>query len=314
MDLVIGQTVQAVYLVISADRRKTSSGTSKYLDAVLSDGETEIRIKQWNYPDAAELMPVGKCVEIIGTVGSFGGKKDITVAKWAARHDIDPSLFSKISMQERWQYLDYIKNEVKRVARTSLGNFTFHILSQYTEMLLTAAGAVYVHHNYPGGWVQHVAEVVKHTAHLVQQYPYKDQISEELAICGAALHDIGKMFTYKIVNGTSVEFSDMQRWHDHIIEGIIFITREADQWVADMEGWEDPLDTTMLTHIIASHHGELEYGSPVKPCIPEALIVHHADQLSSKLQMISEMLPEEGSDWTPKDRFLGTSIYKGPRY
>lgn len=160
------------------------------------------------------------------------------------------------------------------------------------------------HHVYIGGLLEHTLSVVRLLEMAAGHYPQADR---DLLIAGGILHDIGKIyeFSYERI----VEYSDPGRLIGHIVMGVEMV----DQRIAAIPDFPEQI-AMELRHLILSHHGVLEYGSPKRPKTLEALIVHYMDDLDAKANAFQEYIREardEESDWTPYHRLFDRYIYKG---
>lgn len=175
-----------------------------------------------------------------------------------------------------------------------------HIVSLFKR----APAAKGFHHVAVGGLLEHTLSVTKLLAEVVKHYV---GIDRDLLIAGGILHDIGKIheFTYDRL----VDYSDEGRLIGHIVISVEMVDRKIAE-IADF-----PARTAMeLRHLILSHHGVLEYGSPKRPKTLEALIVHYVDDLDAKVNAFQEFIkaaPDDASDWTPFHRLFDRYIYKG---
>ncbi len=160
------------------------------------------------------------------------------------------------------------------------------------------------HHVYIGGLLEHTLSVVRL---LDQAAGHYQGVNRDLLITGGILHDIGKIYEFSY--DRIVEYSDPGRLVGHIVMGVEMV----DAKIATIP--EFPEQTAMeLRHLILSHHGVLEYGSPKRPKTLEALIVHYMDDLDAKVNAFQEYIRDarsEESDWTPYHRLFDRYIYKG---
>lgn len=167
-----------------------------------------------------------------------------------------------------------------------------------------APAAKHYHQAYPHGLLEHTLTVAQAVSALSAIFPGLDR---DLALTGALIHDIGKLDTYASVEG-QIEMTDAGRLHGEIALGYHRIRRDLEQTV----GFPHELAQALL-HIVLSHHGSLEHGSPVVPCTREATLVHMADNLGSKLGSFDrvERGLELGAAWAGYDRGIGASAYFG---
>ena len=166
-----------------------------------------------------------------------------------------------------------------------------------------APAAMMMHHAYVGGLLEHITSLVELARRIADHYPALD---EELLECGAILHDIGKL--YELEYSRSLEYSTRGRLVGHMAIGLE-ILRET---ISVLGGFPSDL-RYRLEHMILSHHGEYELGSPVLPAFPEAMALHLMDQLDSKLQSMDaqyERDQELPGDWTDRNRALRRILLK----
>jgi 3'-5' exoribonuclease len=157
---------------------------------------------------------------------------------------------------------------------------------------------------YIGGLLEHTLSVIRLLDKIIQHYKGVDR---DLVITGGILHDIGKIYEYTY--DSIFDYSDQGRLIGHIVIGIEML----DAKIAAIE--EFPKQLAMeLRHVILSHHGTYEFGSPKRPKTLEALIVHHIDDLDAKINAFQEYIEGSGDDdsnWTPFHRLFERFIYKG---
>lgn len=167
-----------------------------------------------------------------------------------------------------------------------------------------APAAKHYHHAYVHGLLEHSLTVAQAVSAMSAIFP---GISRDLAVTGALLHDIGKLDTYAVIEDHIV-MTDAGRLHGEIALGY---TRIRDQ-IGAVDEFPPELSQALL-HIILSHHGSLEHGSPVVPCTREATLVHMADNLGSKLGSFDRVEREldAGDQWADYDRGIGAVAYFG---
>ena len=160
------------------------------------------------------------------------------------------------------------------------------------------------HHVYIGGLLEHTLSVTRLLDLVCNHYR---GINRDLVITGGILHDIGKIHEFSY--GRIIDYTDEGRLIGHIVMGAEMV----DNKIASLKGF--PADLAMeLRHLLLSHHGELEFGSPKRPKTVEALIVHYIDDLDAKVNAFQEFIdvsPDDESTWTPFHRLLDRVIYKG---
>ena len=169
-----------------------------------------------------------------------------------------------------------------------------------------APAAKHYHQAYRHGLLEHCLTVAQAVSALSAIFP---GIDRDVAVTGALLHDIGKLETYDLEGG-AISMSDRGRLHGEIPLGYYRVRRAIER----LDGFPADLEEAIL-HIILSHHGALEHGSPVVPCTREATLVHMIDNLGGRLgsfDRIEKQLPT-GEQWSTYDKALGGGAYFGAR-
>jgi 3'-5' exoribonuclease len=169
-----------------------------------------------------------------------------------------------------------------------------------------APAAKRYHQAYRHGLLEHCLSVAQGVSALAATFP---GIDRDVAVAGALLHDIGKIEAYEEQNG-AIELSDSGRLQGEIPLGYYMVRRE----IEDLEGFPSATGEALL-HIVLSHHGLLEHGSPVVPCTREATLVHMVDNLGGRLGSFDriERELEDGQRWSTWDRALSGAAYFGAR-
>lgn len=189
----------------------------------------------------------------------------------------------------------YTKEEKEPIA-----NLTFKILNKYKDLYVDSVAGKSIHHCEEGGLLTHSANMVVAAQKVCELY----EADEELLICGAALHDIGKLFEMQTINGIT-SYTTLGRLLGHTALGVMLIHYES------RGGNYDKERLTLLEHMVAAHHGCKNYGAIVEPATKEALILHKLDGLDAKVDSFKRIYLdlEEGS-MSSYIKGLGTSVYK----
>jgi len=176
-----------------------------------------------------------------------------------------------------------------------------HANPAFAREFQVSPAASFHHHNYMGGLIEHTLEVW-HAAEKLGEL-YDSHVNRDLLLCGAALHDVGKIKSYRLVSGVS-QHTDVGELLNHIFVSASMVSNLWDRLMtADVVGQEAERatrDKELLLHIILSHHGKREWGSPVVPQTPEALLIHICDQASATMRSCLDALQAlpEGESWT----------------
>jgi 3'-5' exoribonuclease len=309
-----GAVIQQYLLVRQAESRATRDG-KPYLSLVLGDASGSIVARVWNNVLSKCPGPFvpGDHVAIQAQVESYKGELQLNIqyintveALRAMGRDLreyDPDLLVRATpfdRQEMWQ-------ELWQLAETQIAlplqHLVLHLLEAHREQFLVTPAARVYHHPYVGGLLEHTWFVARHTLASLAVYP---DLNRDLALAGAILHDLGKIV--EIANPPAPELTASGQLLGHIVLGWDLV-RSAAQTL----DFPDPILLLQLEHIILSHHGSLEFGSPIPPKTREALLVNFLDDLDAKLKMMSQHLESDtgAGDFTSYHRVLGRGLYKG---
>jgi 3'-5' exoribonuclease len=217
----------------------------------------------------------------------------------------DYAAASRFSAEEMFQALQAF---VEGIESPFLKNLLHGIFgdAEIAGLFKRAPAAKAMHHFYAGGLLEHTLSVTRILDFLSRHY---DRINRDLLLTGGMLHDIGKI--HELSADGMIDYTDEGRLIGHIVMGLELVNRKMAA-VPDF-----PEDLAMeLRHILISHHGAFEYGSPKRPKTEEALMVYFADDLDAKVNAFQEFISDsndEESRWTPFHRLFERYIYKGPR-
>jgi 3'-5' exoribonuclease len=176
---------------------------------------------------------------------------------------------------------------------------------EFLERFAQAPGASRLHHACRGGLLEHTLAVACLCGQAAADHP---ELNPDLLLAGALLHDVGKMA--EITPGPPWDYSDAGQFCGHVVLTDRFVLERIARVPDFPVQWQ-----LLLTHLLLSHHGELQWGAPVRPKLPEAFALHYADNLDAKVQIVEEFRasPEAGAGlWSRRHHALETSIYLGP--
>lgn len=305
-DLRADSEVSESFAVRSVDVRQRRGG-GPYLAAVLGDRTGEVTALVWQNVDRLrEILEPGTVVAIKGQVQRYNQQLQVIVrkAESVAEASVDEDTFVRSSSLDPARLWDQLTTLVEEVGDEHLRQLLFRIFSDpdVEQRFRVAPAARSMHHAFRSGLLEHTVSVATAARQLADHYG----LDRDLVVAGCLLHDLGKIWELEI--GASIEYTDDGRLIGHLPMETLYVDRK----IAELERF--PAETRrMLLHILLSHHGEFEYGSPRRPKTPEALLVHMADNLDSKMAGVLEAIEAGGSDdsaWTPYSRILERHIYR----
>ena len=312
-DLHAGQRIEDdVFLVQSKDLRTTTQG-SLYIHAILADRTGRLVARQWQASEAGfQQLPEGGFMRFKGRVENYKGNLQfiIDAVRPAEPGSFDLADFLPVSEHDPEKMLARLVEILKTVKHPELTALIDEFLAD--EKLMSgfrrAPAAAVMHHAYIGGLLEHTLQLLEVAIRVIPLYP---ELSIDLVLTGLFLHDIGK--ADELAYETSIGYTDSGQLLGHIVRATIWIEQKADA-VAAKSGKAFPKELLwMLQHIVLSHHGRYEFGSPKLPAIPEAIAIHYLDNLDAKVHMfLSEIKqhPDAASHWTTYNRALETKVYK----
>jgi 3'-5' exoribonuclease len=311
-DLVDGQTVDSVFAVRERVRRQKKNGEA-FLKLQLGDVTGTVEGVVWDGVDELyERCPPGGVVRVIGNFcvdQRYGSSLIVRSLRAAEPGEYDPLLLEEGPSRP----LDQMVADLRSLVGTMQDPFLRELLercfaegSSIWERWRDAPAAKYYHQAYRHGLLEHCLSVAEGVSALSATFP---GIDRDVAVAGALLHDIGKIEAYACEAG-AIELTDTGKLQGEIALGYYLVRR----LIEDIAGF--PADTAeALLHIVLSHHGQLEHGSPVVPCTREATLVHMVDNLGGRLGSFDriEKSLADGERWSGFDRALSGSAYFASR-
>lgn len=306
-----GDRVDDIFIVAEKTVAYSQKG-SPYLNLRLKDRTGEVDGKIWENALAWDkTFKKGDFVHIQARALSYKSSTQLSVSDIRKLEDetVDIADFLPVAKRDRTEMFAEILKYCERVKDPFLSALldSFFGDEKIVELFKKAPAAKGLHHTYIGGLLEHTLSMVR-LLELVASH-YKD-LNEDLLITGGILHDIGKIYEFSY--GRLVDYSDAGRLLGHIVIGLEMI----DERIAGIPDF--PEQTAMeLRHLIVSHHGALEFGSPKRPKTLEALVVHYIDDLDAKVNAFQAYIDmtgdEKESSWTPFHRLFERYIYKGKK-
>ncbi len=312
-DLKIGSPVQSQFVVYDIQELAFSASSrtgDSFYKLMLGDVSGSIKGIIWDRSMVAEPIRQDDILLISGEVKDYHGPQlIINYFKKVSKGNINRAYFQPVAVRkpvDMWEALQEV------VSRHVTDEYLHELLKVFfadealVRKYLNAPAAKVIHHNYLGGLLEHTLEVIEICLKIAALYP--DIINEPLLVTGAVFHDVGKIEEYDQESFTFQQ-TDKGRLLGHITIGLE-ILREL---ITKVPLFPDSLRVE-LEHMLVSHHGEKEWGSPEIPQTINAFALFHADLVSARLKQFMQVMDSgtrENLQWTKFDRFLGRRVFTG---
>lgn len=307
------EAVEQVFLASDKQLRPNRNG-NLYLQVELSDRSGSIGARMWNASESDyRSFENGDYVHVDGSTQVFQGSIQLIAGRIrkAEKVEVDEADFMILSAPQIEHLATRLSEMLRHVRNPHLRNLAecFLIDDEFIRKLTQAPAGVKNHHAYQGGLIEHVLNVMEVVALVAPRYP---DLDADLLLLGAFLHDLGKID--ELAYQRDLAYTDSGQLLGHIVLAISMIDRkirEAEQLSG--EPFPETL-ATELKHIVVSHHGDYEFGSPKLPMTLEAIALHCLDNLDAKIHNFSQLMRSDAntdSAWTQYHANLGRKLYKG---
>lgn len=298
-----GDKVRDIFLVTECQERTTKDG-SPYLTMTLADKTGSLKAILWKYSPGNPTVK-DSFVEAKGVVGTYNNQLQMRLLSVSPCPDDKVSIddFLRKSDKDPGKLLSKIESILSDIENPQLSALVRSFLddAEFMAGFVRAPAAHSMHHPFIGGLLEHTHNTVRLCKAFSLVYLQADA---DLLVTGAFLHDIGKIKEYDYTR--SFEFSTVGRLKTHMLLGCEMLR----QHISMVEGFTEEL-AVKLEHMILSHHGQKDWGSPVEPLFLEANLLHFADNLDAKAFMFDEARRNagEGDEWSPYSRGLQRFVY-----
>lgn len=302
-----GDSISGVLFIVNQIKEKKTRDGKAYIDVTFFDKTGELAGKIWNDKiSQCDTVADNTAVSVSGKIQEYGGKLQVIVDTLKKVDTYDTSDFVATSRYDNEEQYIKLKKIIKKIENRHIKDLLELMLikdKECVQLFKKGYAAEFAHHNYEGGLIEHVLEILDFIDPLVKHYP---EIDKDLLTAGVIFHDIGKI--YELEAGLGVKRTRSGYLLGHIAQGTILV----DSFIKQLPEFPEELRDKIL-HMILSHHGRLEYGSPVKPMFLEAIILHYLDNLSSKMNIMHGILKKNDSTdmVTDFNRLLDTRLYMG---
>lgn len=302
-----GDPVEHFFIITKLEERTTKTN-KPYLDLELRDKSSSINAKMWdNFEEFIKDAETGKIVKVAGSVEDFRGTPQLRINRIRLATNRDPVStedFIPKSKRDLNMMVRELDNRIKQINNPLLINLLEKILrgDKFEKYKKVPAGKAW-HHAYLHGLLEHTLEIIKICDLMSDLH---SEINRDLLICGAILHDFGKV--EELTFDTNFDYTDKGRLLGHIVIAAIEIEKAAES----INNFPVELKDQLI-HLVLSHQGKLEHASPVEPKTLEAIVLYHADELSAKTNAYKNAIKLEEKtegNWTKFLPLANTALYK----
>lgn len=301
-----GDTIRSIYLCKTKRSAETRNGRP-YDNLTLQDKTGTLDGKVWD-PNSGGIADYDEkdFIEVFGEVVSYNGALQLNVKQLRKPYEDEYNVADYMPTSEKSvdsmyeDLLSYIKKVDNKYLRQLL-EYYFVNDEAFIKTFKGHSAAKSVHHSFAGGLLEHTLSIVRMCEYYVNAYPL---LSKDLLFTAAIFHDIGK--TKELSGFPENDYTDDGQLLGHIVMGVEMIS----EGVRHIEGFP-PKIASELKHCVVAHHGELEYGSPKKPALAEAVALHYADATDAKLQTLTEIFKDkEGTNWLGFNKLFESNLRK----
>jgi 3'-5' exoribonuclease len=304
-----GETVDDVFVLSDKNMAQKKDGNN-YLNLTFMDRTGNIKAVLWdNVADTAEQITAGDYVQVKGSISEYRGTLQLivrTVSRSEAE-DVDPADFLPVTTRN----IDGMFEKLIQITDTIKTPCFYELFKQFwadadlVRLFKAAPAAKKMHHAYIGGLLEHTLSMAILVDRIAGHYTGVDR---DLLMAGAILHDIGKIREFEY--STHIDYTSEGRLLSHIVIGIQIIDEKMKQ-VKDFPEEQ----AVLLKHLVVSHHGVRDFGSPEPPKTIEAVLLNHIDEIDSKVKGIREFMASEDPNaaWTSFHKLLDRHFYMGKK-
>jgi len=307
------ESVTEVYLASGKQLRPNRQG-NLYLQMQLSDRSGSVNAMMWNANETVyKKFEDGDYLKVQGTSQFYNGAMQVIVSRIdrVEASEIDAADFLQVSARQVDTYLEQLSQRLRAIRDIHLRNLaeSFLIDEELITGLRKAPAGIKHHHAYEGGLLEHICSLMKTGDAVSDSYKMLDK---DLLAIGVLLHDIGKITELTADKGLA--YTDEGQLIGHLVSGVAIVDRLVVA-AEKFSGEKFPEELALrIKHMVVSHHGRLEYGSPKVPMTVEALALHYLDSLDAHLHGFEKLLEDDvnaDSSWTSFSQQFGRKLFKG---
>lgn len=302
-----GQAVTCSFLVREKEIRTSPRTGTSWLHLELADRTGSIPAKMWdNYSELATKFEQDDVVQVRGRVKLYKDQKELTIEQITpmAERDYDLADFLPSTKCDVDQLYSDLRAAIAEMKNPWLKQLLVSVIEDpaIAPRVKRAPAAMTMHHAYIGGLLEHMVGLIGLTRSVVEHYP---ELDGDLLLAGIVLHDIGKIDELSYIRG--IDYTTEGRLLGHIMIGAALVKEK----IKAIPQFPEPL-AVLVEHLILSHHGSMEFGSPALPQTREAVALHFLDDFDSKMAAMRATLesPSGAGEWTDRNPSLRRALLR----
>lgn len=306
------EIVNLFLLIKGTAERKTKTG-NPFLTMTLQDTSGEMTGNRWGVTEQElEQFKPGTVVHVKGKREEYNGQPQLridTIRLATKGEPNNPDLYVKRAPINREVMIEKFNKVIFDITNPNMNRIVRFLLNKYNKEFFTAPAAKSNHHAFQGGLSYHTISMLEIAKTIADYYP---NINRSLLYAGLVLHDLGKVV--ELSGPTATEYT----LEGQLIGHIVLVDQEITEACRELKIGVDAEDVLALRHVILAHHGFLEFGSPVRPQIKEAEIIHYIDQIDAKINMMEDALEKTepggytGKVWALENRRFYKPTFTDP--
>lgn len=298
-----------IYLLIKSAEAKTTRNGKPYLALTFQDTSGEMNGNYWDASEEdMEQYTTGTVVRVKGKREEYNGKPQIRITSLRVAKEgepANPELYVKRAPMKKEDMIELFSQAIFDITNPNMNRIVRHIMNKYQKEFFQAPAAKKNHHAFMGGLAFHTVSMLSIARTVAKQYP---DINQSLLFAGLILHDVGKVS--ELTGPTATEYTLEGKLMGHIV----IVNEEISKACQQLKIEESHEDVVLLKHMVLAHHGELEYGSPVRPQLLEAEVLYYIDQIDAKINMLSSAMDKtEPGDFTERIWAMGNRSFYKPK-
>lgn len=274
-----------LYLLIKTAEEKTTRNGKLFISFTFQDRSGEMIGNYWDATtEDVEKFQEGQVVYLEGKRDEYKGTPQLRIHTLRLADDSEPNnpeLYVKRAPLKKEEMIDYLNKVIFEITNPTMNRIVRELMNRYQKKFFQSPAAKANHHAFYGGLAYHTVTMLKIAQSLTEIYP---SINKSLLFSGLILHDLGKVI--ELTGPTATQYT----LEGNLVGHIVIISEEITKACQTLSIDDRAEDVLLLKHMVLAHHGKLEYGSPVRPQLKEAEILHQIDMIDATMNMVDSTL------------------------